>query len=166
VRILGLDPGPKITGYVVYHSTIKAISRAGNLPNEELADWMGAQCFDRTDYCVIEFPRAVFGTPGPEMFIGMLWAGRFAEIWGDDNTLILMDRSEMKYDLLGSRNGKDPQVKAALEFNIGPKGTAKQPGPTFKVTEHAWAALAVAYVFGEQHEKGGKKKWVSFALTR
>ena len=96
---------------------------------------------------------------GQELFDTILWAGRFvqARLAAGCSFPILIDRPTIKLRLLGKRNGKDSQLRAALIDRYGPSkeqavGTKKNPGPLYGVSgSHEWAALAVAvaYQIGE-----------------
>lgn len=51
----------------------------------------------------------------------------------------------------GAPGGKsmDSRVSAACRALLGPKGTAKDPGPTHGVKSHAWQALGLAVAYHE-----------------
>jgi hypothetical protein len=48
---------------------------------------------------------------------------------------------------------KDANIRQALLDLIGPQGTKAQPGPTYGIKSHTWAALAVAVYAANQKEK-------------
>jgi hypothetical protein len=43
-------------------------------------------------------------------------------------------------------------VRQALIDRLGPQGTKKNPGPTYGMRSHLWAALAVAVYAGDVKE--------------
>jgi hypothetical protein len=72
------------------------------------------------------------------------WEGRFQQAWGCPDEVMLIARQQVKKFLGLPGSANDKAVNAALRLRLGEKGTKKQPGPTFGVSTHAWAALAVA----------------------
>jgi len=73
------------------------------------------------------------------------WIGRFQQAWACPDEVVKVKRLQVKQALGLKGSAKDKDVNAALLSAIGPKGTKKDPGPTFGVAGHAWAALGVAY---------------------
>ena len=59
--------------------------------------------------------------------------------------LLELSRQRIKAVLCnGNVKANDAGVRQALIDRLGPPGSKKAPGPTYGVTSHAWAALAVA----------------------
>jgi hypothetical protein len=58
--------------------------------------------------------------------------------------IVLLPRKDVKMHLCGTPRAKDGNIRQRLLDLLGPQGTKKQPGPTYGVKSHAWAALAVA----------------------
>jgi hypothetical protein len=56
----------------------------------------------------------------------------------------LVFRKDVKMHLCNSMRAKDANIRTALIDKLGAPGTKKMQGPTYGVTSHAWAALAVA----------------------
>jgi hypothetical protein len=48
---------------------------------------------------------------------------------------------------------KDANIRQALIDKIGPQGTKAQPGPTYGIKSHSWAALAVAVYAAQNNNK-------------
>jgi len=78
-------------------------------------------------------------------------------------TVKMISRKEVKSHLLGKTTGSDVDVKRALIDALGEPGTKANPGPTYGVKGHGWAALAVAYVASCQLQ-GDKGEGRNFAV--
>lgn len=136
--ILAIDPGTKDSGWCLYDGTVRA---SGVEQNE------GVLILIREHWDVpiaIERFEARGMAVGEDSLATVRWAGRFQQWARNPEVVILVKRSAVKLHLCGSCRAKDPNVRQALIDKLGPPGTKKQPGPTFGVTSHAWAALAVA----------------------
>jgi hypothetical protein len=79
-----------------------------------------------------------------------VWIGRFTEVARVEPTLCY--RKDIKLFLCGTMRAKDANIRQALLDLIGPQGTKAQPGPTYGIKSHSWAALAVA-VYAAQNNK-------------
>ena len=159
-RILGVDPGLRVSGYVLLAGD--SVEASGVLPNEEiLASVLPCACEPGTLLAVEEMG-------GQGRFVGLdelrtvRWSGRFEERWialcgynGLPVDLRFVLRSTVKARILGRANGKDAQIRQALidlwggeEAALGPKGQKKRKGvepirgPLYGVSSHAWSALA------------------------
>jgi hypothetical protein len=148
MNILGVDPGPKDSAYVVWepgrivtHDTIR---------NAELLDVIRAH---RECLVAIEWITGYGLTVGAETFDTCRWAGRFEQAAGG---AILIPRREIKLALCGTVQAKDQHVRQALIDRIGEPGTKKRPGPTFGIASHEWAALACAVVCMDRAEREGR----------
>lgn len=56
----------------------------------------------------------------------------------------LIYRRDIKIHLCGTVKAKDGNIRQALIDKHGAPGTKKSKGPTYGVSGHLWAALAVA----------------------
>lgn len=138
MKILGVDPGTTQSGYVLFDGRVL---QAGVMPNEDLLRIIAD---DRSDVFAIERIVSYGNVVGDETFQTVHWAGRFQQAWACPNEVRLIRRLDVKKALGLRGSAKDKDVNAALLAQIGPKGTKAAPGPTYGVTSHAWAALAVA----------------------
>jgi hypothetical protein len=146
VTILAIDPGTTESGYVLFDG--KKVIRADILKNEELMLAMKFIFMQRqADHVAIEM-IASYGMPvGAEVFETCVWIGRFIQFsteWIDRPSITQVYRKDVKLHLCGTSKAKDANIRQALIDKLGAPGTKKNPGPTFGVTSHAWAALAVA----------------------
>jgi len=144
--ILGIDPGPKTSDYVVWDGRVQAIGR--DVPNDVL---IGDACkICRTHeikHVAIERVRG-YGLPGSnDLFDTIEFYGR---LWDrlDQNgfVVLLVPRKDAVANICdGNRQAGDKGVNQALEERFGGKGTKKNPGPLSGISgSHLKAALAVA----------------------
>lgn len=141
-QILALDPGNFQTGWVVYDG--KRVVHSGVDLNSDvtllLSAWDGPMAYEMI---------ACYGMPvGKEVFDTCVEIGRFIATW-ERNTLeraAPVFRKDVKLHLCGTTKAKDANVRRALIDLIGPQGVKANPGPTYGVKSHAWAALGVAVV--------------------
>jgi hypothetical protein len=159
VRILALDPGNEQTGYVRFDEG--RVVGSGILPNCEVLELVerSAATFGYTDLLAIEM-IASYGMPvGAEVFDTCVWIGRFIQKWLKDDDLVeplpyrQVYRREVKIHLCGTSKAKDGNIRQALIDKLGPQGTKKNPGPTYGVKSHIWAALGVAVTAAETEAK-------------
>ena len=142
--ILALDPGTSHTAFVQYDQ--RGIHDHGHLPNAEIRQILIGREYDRVACEMIaSYGMAV----GSSTFETCVWIGRFTEVARVDVELIF--RKDIKLFLCGTMRAKDANIRQALLDKIGPQGTKAQPGPTYGIKSHSWAALAVA-VFAAQNK--------------
>jgi hypothetical protein len=137
---LGIDPG-KVCGFAVYDSDENRVVDSNNVEPSCMLTYLA--CASRYWHVSIEM-IGHYGTGmsvGKDVFHTCLLIGRMVQI-APQAKLIL--RPTVKGIICGSARAKDGNVTQALKDQVGPKGTKKQPGPTYGVKNHAWAALAVA----------------------
>lgn len=156
--MLALDPGTEQSGLVVYDGA--RVERAGVFDNGTLLEALRHGGELRERYCgevlAVEMV-ACYGMPvGAEVFETVVWIGRFLEAWQPHPSERLY-RRDVKLHLCESARAKDANVRAALIDRFGPGkrkavGLKASPGPLYGVRSHAWAALAVAVVYCDQHD--------------
>jgi Holliday junction resolvasome RuvABC endonuclease subunit len=137
---LGIDPG-KVCGFAVYDSDENRVIDSDNLSPESMMN-----CLDtERHYSNISIEMiGHYGTGmsvGKDVFHTCLLIGRMIQI-APQAKLIL--RPTVKGIICGSGRAKDGNVTQALKDQVGQRGTKKEPGATYGVKNHAWAALAVA----------------------
>ena len=141
--VIGIDPGPTQSAAVGFDG--ERVILRGIFLNDDLQQqplWSRQNIFCEM---IASYGMAV----GASVFETCVWIGRFLEysIEGSGNEMTLTYRKDIKMHLCHSMRAKDANVRQALLDRIGPQGTKKQPGPTYGVRSHEWAALAVA-VYG------------------
>lgn len=159
--IFALDPGTHETGFVMLNGA--AVVSSGVIPNQEMLDWI----LSFSPPPVIHYKLAIemiasYGMPvGAEVFETCVWVGRFQQAWHTPKAVRKVYRKEVKLHLCGSPRAKDANVRQALLDKLGPQGTKKQPGPTYGVKSHAWAALGVAVTAAETADPTKKLRRVA-----
>ena len=144
--ILALDPGTTHSAFVQYDQ--RGIHDHGHLPNAEIRQVLIGREYTR---CACEMIASYGMAVGASTFETCVWIGRFIEVSRVEVELIF--RKDIKLFLCGTMRAKDANIRQALIDKIGPQGTKAQPGPTYGIKSHSWAALAVA-VFAAQNNKG------------
>ena len=140
--ILAIDPGPEQTGWAIYSPGLAIAS--GVRPNAEMMRSLSLFRPEDAPRLAIEM-IASYGMPvGREVFETCVWIGRYVQAWHTPESARLVYRKDVKLHLCGSPRAKDGNIRTALIDKLGKQGTKKQPGPTYGVKSHAWAALAVA----------------------
>jgi hypothetical protein len=137
--ILAIDPGTTESGWVLLaDGRVKASGIDGNETMLAFIDGHAA------DTLAIEMIASYGMAVGREVFETCVWIGRFQQAWRNPSAVRLVYRRDVKLHLCGSPRAKDPNIRQALIDMLGAPGTKRQPGPTYGVTSHAWAALGVA----------------------
>lgn len=145
MRIMAIDPGTTQSGWVLYDD--KQVVDSGVSPNHELLVWV--KHGQHANLLAIEMIASMGMSVGESTFETVRWIGRFQQAWHDPEAVRLIKRHQVKTHLCGTQAAKDPNIRQRLIDLIGPQGTKRQPGPTYGVKSHAWAALGVAVTAAE-----------------
>ena len=137
--ILALDPGTFSTGYIAWDG---GVIECGELPNDEVVTRLKLNVVGGASLCAIEMIASYGMAVGKETFETCVWIGRFME--ASRIPVIRCFRKDIKLHLCGTTKAKDANIRQALIDKHGAPGTKKQPGKTYGVSGHVWAALAVA----------------------
>jgi hypothetical protein len=147
--LIAIDPGPSEHGIVWFDGT--RVVRAENLTTELAIN----EAFDSGFPVACEMVEC-FGMPvGREVFETVMQIGRMHQVlrW-----MRLIPRRDVKMHLCGNCNkAKDSNIRQALIDKLGPVGTKRAPGPCYGVSNHLWAALAVAVTAYELEQT--KNEW-------
>lgn len=141
--ILAIDPGPEKSGFVLFDRATGRVMDSGVRGN--LGMLQVVRCAGGVATLAIEKIEAMGMAVGADVFETVHWSGRFYQAAVRDGMDIRrVTRRAVKLHLCGSMRAKDGNIRQALIDRLGAPGTKKAPGPTYGVTSHAWAALAVA----------------------
>lgn len=130
--IIGIDPGPREFAWVLWDGS--RVVECGDQPNGVLL--RPADEYDVAIEWIESFGMAV----GREVFETVFSIGRMAAM----KDVRLVPRRDVKLHICRSAKAKDGNIRQALIDRFGPTGTKKNPGPLFGISNHRWAALAVA----------------------
>jgi len=141
VTVLGIDPGPEQTAFAWFDGTRPSVS--GIVSNDEMLALLAqSQVRGANIWCedIASYGMAV-GASGISTCSSI---GRYWQRCADHASFNRVFRRDVKLHLCHSPRAKDGNVRVALIDRIGPQGTKRQPGPTYGIRSHVWAALAVA----------------------
>jgi len=156
--IVAIDPGTTTSGIVVIEGSLdewKITQIHADMPNSEVVDKLFERCYH---FFVCEKIACMGMAVGETTLETVYWTGRFAEALNRklSRELHRITRSEIKLHLCHSARAKDANVNQRLLDIWGPKGTKKNPGPTYGMSSHAWSALAVATTFRDLYVEASK----------
>jgi Holliday junction resolvasome RuvABC endonuclease subunit len=157
--ILGIDPGAKESGWVIWEPFAKKVAESGTLKNDELLLAIhkgrinGQVRFGSGDCLAVERIRGYGIVSGDDTFDTCEMVGMLA-MQGHNCALNvnLIPRKDIKRHLCGNTTTNDKYVRQALIDRFGEVGTKKNPGPLFGVSGHMWSALAVAVTAADRLE--------------
>lgn len=144
---LAIDPGTTQSGVVLFDGA--NVVESGVHDNQAVLDIIASS---NADVLACEMIASYGMAVGKEVFETCVWIGRFQQAWRDPETVRKVYRKDVKMHLCGSPRAKDPNIRQALMDLLGPPGTKKSRGPTYGVSSHAWAALAVAVTCNASQE--------------
>jgi hypothetical protein len=152
MMLLGIDPGPVESAWVIYDDVTKRPVQWAKEHNELLRHTL-----PRVQHCAIEMIASYGMAVGQEVFDTCVWIGLFAELHLTAARPLggfkLVYRLEVKKHLCHDGHAKDPNVRQALIDRYGGKdqaiGLKKTPGPLYGMTGDCWAALGVAITAAE-----------------
>lgn len=154
MKVLGIDPGTKHVGIVVFNMENLRVERAEN------TDVYGAFDFIRRrdiDACVIERVTSRSGKAGGGQIAGnttidtAMLVGRYHQAWLDRawyGHVTLLPRYKVKSMLGLLQSANDKTIRDLLIDVFGPTrsaavGKKADQGPLYGVSGHAWQALAL-----------------------
>lgn len=152
MKILAIDPGPESSQWLVYDTEKRKVWNTDHVSNDTFPI-LGVN----VDLVAIEMIASYGMAVGRDVFETCVFIGRLMEQCSRLFTppqVLRVYRKDIKLELCGTTRAKDANVRQALIDKLGAPGTKKNPGPTYGVSGHAWAALAVAWYAGEMVGKG------------
>lgn len=147
--ILGIDPGPTESAYVIWDGS--RVIQHGMSENQLLIKSLNPEV--NVTHCAIEMIASYGMSVGQEVFETCVWIGRWLERWeyvsawseeGSSFDAIRVTRKDVAVHLCNSARAGDSNVSQALRDRFGEKGTRKNPGATYGIVKDEWSALAVA----------------------
>lgn len=148
--IIGIDPGPKESGWVIWNGSFS--SQYGKSENNwlvreiEREAILGAKSSFPTQISELIIEKVMsYGMPVSEsIFETVYWTGRFAQAWGDDP--VRVPRLDVKMHLCHDSRAKDSNIRQALIDRFEPDLPPRcRPRSVLKgITKDCWAALALA----------------------
>ena len=160
--ILGIDPGPTESGWVILNDA-KSVDRSGTDANRTVLNLINGWAKSGRGEIAIEMIASYGMAVGKDVFETCVWIGRFVQAseWWTSTEPTRIYRRDVKLHLCGNPKAKDANIRQAL-IDLYPReqgggrtpqiGTKTQPGPLYGVTGDAWAALAVAITARDQME--------------
>jgi hypothetical protein len=147
VRILGVDPGPVNSAVAAWDG--KAVLMAEELSNEKVFDRIRGEYVEYGSTVAIERLRGFGMTAGNEVLDTVEWVGRFQQFCIErDIVCVLIPRKTVVLALCETSRAGDKEIRAALEYRVGPIGTKRSPGSlALCPNTHTRAALAVAMTY-------------------
>lgn len=162
MKIIGIDPGPLTSGYVVWSPLLCRVLEAGtDVDNarlrREILPGFGLRFGDTSMQLAVE-RVACHGRPvGEPVLETVFLSGRLCEWWEltTGQRAIRVPFSDIAHHFCHSRHAKESHVRQVLMDRFGGKGTAKAPGVFYKVAGHAWSAAALSvYVMDQAAQPG------------
>jgi hypothetical protein len=152
VTILALDPGPTDSAFVLWDGA--RVIEAAHWPNADIRQVLIGREYD---LAACEMIASYGMAVGKSVFETCVWIGRFVEVARVEPRLVY--RRDAKLHLCHSPRAKDANVRQALIDRLGPQGTKKNPGPTYGMKSHLWAALAVGVFAWDQVKQEEKAEF-------
>ena len=146
MKILGIDPGPELSGYCIYDTETAQPSPKGRMQNQLLLSFMTTMAADAV---AIEAIRP-YGVNSCIIINTCEAVGAFKLMAMLQKMKVYqMDRPDVLDKLIGDRKAKKPQLRAYLYERFDHKGNCKSKGPLNGFDVHALDALAVALAVAE-----------------
>ena len=144
--ILGIDPGSEVSGFAVLDGD--RLRESGIVPNMTLLELVKVWDGELAIEMIASYGMAV----GKDIFDTCVFIGRLQQAYEKPHECKMLFRRDIKKHICDNGQAKDANIRRAL-MDMWPAtgggkvpviGTKDNPGPLYGVTEHMWAALAVA----------------------
>jgi hypothetical protein len=156
MSICAIDPGSRMSAYVVNDDTLRPITFAKVANEDLLAQLPEADCY------VIEMVASYGMAVGEEVFETVRWIGRFEQaLTAQGAHPDLVKRLPVKVHLCHSPKANDSNVRQALVDRFAPgqpnhgKGTKTAPGWFYGFHADIWQAFALA-VYAADTQPGAR----------
>lgn len=163
---MGIDPGTRVSSYVVYDPVAGTITKFGcDVPNPEVLE--AIDDMGQTVVVVVEmFNHMGDNFPvGKDVFTTVMWIGRFIQLHvatlelphDADHEQFLVYRLALKMNICGKSTVRDSNVRQAIIDRFGGDeiaiGKKKTPGPLYGLKSHGWQAMAVALTYFDRETR-------------
>ncbi|MCE5247922.1 hypothetical protein LLG88_13495 [bacterium] len=150
--IVGVDPGPETSGYVVWdHAEPKVLESGTAIKNDVLLRAIlprSLRLQQQHALVILAIERAqALGRPaGRALLDTVFFSGQVAEYWrlAGGRDPFLVEFGDVSRYFCHSRHAKESYIRQTLLDRFGAPGTKKKPGAFYGVHGHAWSALALA----------------------
>lgn len=146
--VFAIDPGTHESAFVRWDGAIKD---SGIESNDALIAFLTNGKLYDVDVFAIEMVACYGMAVGKEVFETCVWIGRFYETVrrGYSRVPRFVYRQQVKLYHCQSPRAKDANIRQALIDKYGAPGTKKNPGATYGLKSHLWAAFALATYVSE-----------------
>jgi len=143
--ILGIDPGPEQSAYVLWDSAEEKILAYDLEKNNAIHEHYFVTLLD---LLAIEVPCLRGNIVWQQVIDTAFEAGRFTML---HKKFIKVNPAHWRKHITGKVNAPDSQVKQCLMARFGEKGTKKAPGKLYGMKSHIWDALGIAVYAGDTY---------------
>lgn len=143
--LIGIDPGPAFSAFVVVNIDDYRILDKGKVDNDKMLEIVKTGYYDEmTIEMIASYGMAV----GAEVFETCIYIGRFMQIAIDREVKPeLIYRKDIKLNLCGTTKAKDGNIRQALIDRFGGVGVKASPGWFYGVSKDTWAAYAATTTY-------------------
>lgn len=146
--VIGIDPGAKQSGFVLWNPENETITYKDILDNEIIPSFIREA--PPKSIVAIEQLRGYGLRVGNDIFDSIWWSGRFAQAAKSAGMpFYMLPRADICNHLTDNPKCGDKGIRDALIDRYGEQGNKKEPGRLYGIKSHMWAALAAAVVAGE-----------------
>lgn len=155
--VLGLDPGTNESTMVRFDG--EHVEGVWTGPNDDAIGHLLAA--KKQSILVVEEFESYGMAVGREVFRTIRWAGNFEMAWKVGGGRVeFLPRRIVKQHICHTTRATDANIRTELIDRFGgPEkaiGKKASKGPLYGVKSHAWAALAVAVTYWDQHHQDGE----------
>jgi len=153
-HILGIDPGPECSAYLVWDRFCEKIEAKDMLKNELLFELLVKGSFESVDGMSIEMMQSRGMPVGKDVFETCLWIGRFT--FASDLPFELVYPSTWRSHFCGTTRAAKANVWRVMRDRFGEPGRKNNPGVLYGVKDHLRDALALAVYAQDMNLFGGR----------
>lgn len=157
MRLLAIDPGPQISGWVITNG--KPIPKLIDFGITETTDLIQmVENWAEIDHMAVEMVASYGMAVGASVFETCVAIGQLIHAF--KGAVVKVYRKDVKMALCQSMRAKDANIRQAIldlypasgGGKCGQVGVKSKPGPLYGVSSHVWSALAVAIAVGTESE--------------